>query len=105
MILNGVATQVQRIDPYFDYKYGMMCDGAYTLMLSDETGSIMVEVPGLCGRSPDSVKHVAENDRILLEAHIEGPGYYTGQGLPPGGEVRQKPHAVARRIETVLEGN
>lgn len=101
--LQGVATHIQALPPTFSSKFGAMCYGAYTFTLSDETGSIVVEVPSMCGRSREAVTIITENQRVSVEVRIEAPGYYTGQGIVPPGEFKPTTRATALREPIVQD--
>ena len=69
--------------------------------LEDQTGSISVLVPGPCGNpglAAPFIPGFTNEDRVFIEARIEAPGYYTGQGLPPGGALRGAVEAVAKKV-------
>ena len=100
--LHGVATHVQALPPTFINKFAAVCFGAYTFTLSDETGSIVVEVPSMCGRSQEAVTVIAENQQVSADVRIEAPGYYTGQGIAPPGEFKSTTRAIALR-EPILQ--
>ena len=93
--LQGVATNVHAFPPTFNAKFGAQCFGAYTFTLSDGTGSIVVEVPSICGRSQDAITIISENQQVSTEVRIEAPGYYTGQGITPPGEFNPTIRAIA----------
>jgi hypothetical protein len=101
--LQGVATHVQALPPAFMSKFGTMCYGAYTFTLDDETGSIVVEVPSMCGRSQEAVTIIAENQKVSVAVRIEAPGYYTGSGIVPPGEVKSTTRAIALREPSVQD--
>ena len=101
--LEGVATHVQALPPTFISKFGAMCFGAYTFTLSDETGSIVVEVPSMCGRSQEAVTIVTENQQVSAEVRILAPGYYTGQGIAPPGEFKSTTRAIVLHVRTILQ--
>lgn len=97
--LQGKIQQLQLLPP--NWALGRECYAA-TFLLHDSTGSIEVLVPGPCGNpalNPAPVPPYADGDSVILEARIQAPGYYTGQGLPPGGEVRQKAQAIAIKVK------
>ncbi len=100
--LQGIATRVQALPPTFNAKFGALCFGAYTFTLSDETGSIVVEVPSVCGRSQEAIGLIVDDQQVSVEARIEAPGYYTGQGIDPPGEFKQTSRAVAVRVQPIL---
>ena len=101
--LQGVATHVQALPPTFINKFGAMCYGAYTFTLSDETGSIFVEVASMCGRLQEAVKIITENQKVSAEVRIEAPGYYTGSGIAPPGEFKSTTRAIALREPIVQD--
>ncbi len=101
--LQGVATHVQALPPTFMSKFGTMCYGAYTFLLGDETGSIVVEVPSMCGRSQEAVTIIAENQNVSVAVRIGAPGYYTGSGIVPPGEVKSTTRAIALREPIVQD--
>ena len=101
--LQGVATHIQALPPTFMSKFGTMCYGAYTFTLGDETGSIVVEVPSKCGRSQEAVTIIAEDQKVSVAVRIEAPGYYTGSGIAPPGEVKSTTRAIALREPIVQD--
>jgi len=101
--LQGVATHIQALPPTFMSKFGTMCYGAYTFTLGDETGSIVVEVPSMCGRSQEAVTIIAEDQKVSVAVRIEAPGYYTGSGIAPPGEVKSTTRAIALREPIVQD--
>ena len=104
--LQGTVRQVQPLDPY-ETPSGTRCYGAYLFQLDDDTGSISVAVPGLCGvplvKDPD----VEDGDRVLVEATIQAPshgGYALSlQGLKITTEQEGIIQAVAARITPLPE--
>ena len=101
--LQGVATHIQALPPTFNSKFGAMCYGAYTFTLSDETGSIMVEVPSMCGRVQEAITIITESQKVSAEIRIEAPGYYTGSGIAPPGEFKSTTRAIALREPIVQD--
>ena len=66
-----------------------------------KTGSIQILAPGPCGNPGLAVPFIPEftnGDGVRIETRIEAPGYYTGQGLPPEGKVRDTVEAVAKKV-------
>ena len=96
--LHGVASQVQSAGNLYNYKYGSVCLGGYTFTLRDDSGSIAVEVPSICARSQDAIPLVKENQTVNINARIEAPDWYAGQGRPLG-ELVSETRAVAVKIE------
>ncbi len=92
---------VQDMEPVQQYRLmGREC-ASVRFRLEDKTGSIQVLVPGPCGNpglAAPFIPGFTNGDRVLMEARIEAPGYYTGQGLPPGGNVRGTVEAVAKKV-------
>ena len=101
--LQGVAAHIQALPPTFSNKFGAMCYGAYTFTLSDETGSIVVEVPSMCGRLQEAVTILTESQKVSVEIRIEAPGYYTGSGIAPPGEFKSTTRAIALREPIVQD--
>jgi hypothetical protein len=99
--LQGTIQQLQLLTPY--WQINRECYAA-TFSLVDATGTIAVLVPGPCGNptlNPTPVLPYADGDYVIVETRVQAPGYYTGQGLPPGGEVRQTPRAIAIRVQPI----
>jgi hypothetical protein len=84
-----------RSPPHSMLSLGAQCFGAYTFTLSDGTGSIVVEVPSICGRSQDAITIISETQQVSTEVRIEAPGYYTGQGITPPGEFKAYDSCIA----------
>lgn len=95
--LHGVVSEVHRIENTQSYKYGGGCAGAYAFTLRDNSGGIAVEMRTACGGSQDAVPEIKDGQTIGIDARIEAPGYYTGQGRPLGEQVTSA-RAVALRI-------
>lgn len=95
--LHGVVSEVHRIENTPSYKYGGGCAGAYAFTLRDNSGGIAVEMRTTCGDSQDAPPEVKDGQTIGIDARIEAPGYYTGQGRPLGEQVTSA-RAVALRI-------
>ena len=92
---------VQDMEPVQQYRsMGREC-ASVRFRLEDKTGSIQVLVPGPCGNpglAAPFIPGFVNGDGVRIEARIEAPGYYTGQGLPPGGNVRDTAEAVAKKV-------
>lgn len=95
----GTTENVRLLDPVFNYKFGMMCYGAYLFTLRDKAGTLEIEVPSICARTIESRIPVVEKEPIRVRVRLEAPGYYTGQGLTPGGEMRQVVRGIAVQID------
>jgi hypothetical protein len=101
--LQGKVQQLRLLTPH--WAFNRECYAAM-FSLSDNTDSIEVLVPGPCGNptlNPTPVLPYADGDHVIVEARIQAPGYYTGQGLPPGGEVRQATQAIAIRVQPIQD--
>lgn len=94
--LHGVASDVQRVENTYSYKYGG-CAGAYSFTLGDDSGRIAVEVRSICVPSHAAIPQVKDGQIMSIDARIEAPGYYTGQGRPLG-ELVNSTRAVALKI-------
>ena len=96
-----LEVSVQDMEPVQQYRsMGREC-ASVRFGLEDKTGSIQVLVPGPCGNpglAAPFIPGFTNGDGVLVEARIEAPGYYTGQGLPPGGKVRDTAEAVAKKV-------
>lgn len=95
--LHGVVSEVHRIENTPSYKYGSGCAGAYVFTLRDDSGAIAVEMLTTCGSSQNAVPQVHDGQTMSIDARIEAPGYYTGQGRALGEQVTST-RAVALRI-------
>ncbi|MGH7228101.1 MAG: hypothetical protein ACREIH_02710 [Nitrospiraceae bacterium] len=101
--LQGKIQQLMLLTP--SWAFNRECYAA-KFFLHDNTGSIEVLMPGPCGNptlNPAPVLPYSEGDRIILEARVQAPGYYTGQGLPPGGEVRKTAQAIVIKVRSALD--
>jgi hypothetical protein len=95
--LKGVVRNFQSIEePYF--VGGLTCYEAYTFTLVDETGSLDVIVRGVCGKGKIEIPKVSNEDRVLIEALIQAPGQYRGDGLLLKGEDRNITQAIATKV-------
>ncbi|MCK6500169.1 MAG: hypothetical protein L6Q38_11905, partial [Nitrospira sp.] len=72
--LHGTVRNVQPLDPY-EIPAGSTCYGGYLFTLEDDTASLPVAVPGLCGiplvKDPD----VEDGARVAIEATIQAPSH------------------------------
>jgi len=83
--LQGTVRQVTPLPPYTPGP-DTICYGAYTFVLEDETGSIEVNVLGICGNPLPRKPEVADGERILLTAQILSPNRVTSAAK---GEVKR----------------
>jgi hypothetical protein len=98
VILKGTVQQVQIMEP--SAGAGGPCYGATTFTLVDETGSIIVDIPVVCGKRQMQYEppRVSNGDRVVIHAQIQAPGYYAKGGLSGLGENRTTIRAVASDI-------
>jgi hypothetical protein len=72
--LKGTVRQVQPLDPY-EIPAGSTCYGGYLFNLEDDTATLSIAVPGLCGvplvKDPD----VEDGARVAVEATIQAPSH------------------------------
>lgn len=79
--LQGRVKQVETLEPYSSG--GKICVGAYRFSIQDDTGSIRVMMPGVCGKRESSGAPVVDSDRVLVQARIFSPGHPDGRaGVP-----------------------
>lgn len=95
--LHGVASDVQRVEDTYSYKYKSGCAGSYRFTLRDDSGGIAVEVRSTCGPSHQTIPQIKAGQTMSIEARIEASGYYMGQGRPLGEQVTST-RAVALKI-------
>jgi hypothetical protein len=83
--LQGTVRQVTQLPPYAPSP-DTTCYGAYTFTLEDESGSMEVEVLGICGKPLLRKPEVGDGERILLIAQILSPNRLTSASK---GEVKR----------------
>jgi hypothetical protein len=91
--MEGTVRQVTQLPPYTPGP-DTTCYGAYTFMLEDASGSIEVNVLGICGKPFLRTPEVNDGDRILLKAQILSPNHLTSASQ---GEVKRL-RAIANSI-------
>ena len=94
--MQGTVRKVQALPPYAPGS-DTICYGAYTFTLEDDTGSLEVDVLGICGKPTLRKPDVGEGDVILLNAQILSPDHLTSASK---GELK-KLRVVANSIERV----
>ncbi|MBX3236845.1 MAG: hypothetical protein KF814_11885 [Nitrospiraceae bacterium] len=97
--LQGTVRNVEPLDPY-EIPAGSTCYGGYLFSLEDDSGTIAVAVPGLCGiplvKDPD----VENGARVTLEATIQAPSH-GGYALSfKGGKIQMDKEGVVQAIAT-----
>lgn len=97
--LHGTVRNVQPLDPY-EIPAGSTCYGGYLFTLEDDTASLPVAVPGLCGiplvKDPD----VEDGARVAIEATIQAPSH-GGYALSfKGGKIAMDQEGIVQAIAT-----
>ncbi|MCS6290163.1 MAG: hypothetical protein H8K10_14495 [Nitrospira sp.] len=104
--LRGTVRNVQPLDPY-EIPAGSTCYGGYLFSLEDDTATIPVAVPGLCGvplvKDPD----VEDGARVVVDATVQAPSH-GGYALSfKGGKIAMDQEgvvqAIANRITPLVE--
>ena len=104
--LRGTVRNVQPLDPY-EIPAGSTCYGGYLFNLEDDTATIPVAVPGLCGVPMVKDPDVEEGARVTVEATVQAPSH-GGYGLSfKGGKIAMDQEgivqAIANRISPLAE--
>ncbi len=97
--LRGTVRNVQPLDPY-EIPAGSTCYGGYLFSLEDDSATISVAVPGLCGiplvKDPD----VEDGVRVLVDATIQAPSH-GGYALSfKGGKIQMDKEGAVQAIAT-----
>ncbi len=104
--LRGTVRNVQPLDPY-EIPAGSTCYGGYLFSLEDDTASIPVAVPGLCGVPMVKDPDVEEGVRVVVDATVQAPSH-GGYALSfKGGKIAMDQEgivqAIANRITPLVE--
>ena len=104
--LRGTVRNVQPLDPY-EIPAGSTCYGGYLFNLEDDTATIPIAVPGLCGVPMVKDPDVEEGARVTVEATVQAPSH-GGYGLSfKGGKIAMDQEgivqAIANRISPLAE--
>jgi len=104
--LRGTVRNVQPLDPY-EIPAGSTCYGGYLFNLEDDTATIPVAVPGLCGVPMVKDPDVEEGARVTVEATVQAPSH-GGYALSfKGGKIAMDQEgivqAIANRISPLAE--
>lgn len=105
LTLRGTVSSLNALEPYY-IPSGAVCYGAYTFQIEDDSGTLQMAIPGVCGARFYRPAPAADGDRVLLEANIQAPGRLgTFKGVD--GELLPKTdpdtvHGIVSRI--TLEG-
>ena len=104
--LRGTVRNVQPLDPY-EIPAGSTCYGGYLFNLEDDTATIPVAVPGLCGVPMVKDPDVEDGARVVVEATVQAPSH-GGYALSfKGGKIAMDQEgvvqAIANRIMPLVE--
>ena len=104
--LRGTARNVQPLDPY-EIPAGSTCYGGYLFNLEDDTATLPVAVPGLCGVPMVKDPDVEDGARVVVEATVQAPSH-GGYALSfKGGKIAMDQEgvvqAIANRIMPLVE--
>lgn len=72
--LRGTVRNVQPLDPY-EIPAGSTCYGGYLFNLEDDTATLSVAVPGLCGVPMVKDPDVEDGARVAVEATVQAPSH------------------------------
>jgi len=104
--LKGTVRQVQPLDPY-EIPAGSTCYGGYLFNLEDDTATLSVAVPGLCGVPMVKDPDVEDGARVVVEATIQAPshgGYALSfKGSKIAMDQEGVVQAIANRITPLVE--
>ena len=101
-----IARNVQPLDPY-EIPAGSTCYGGYLFNLEDDTATLPVAVPGLCGVPMVKDPDVEDGARVVVEATVQAPSH-GGYALSfKGGKIAMDQEgvvqAIANRIMPLVE--
>ena len=108
MVAAQEAVTVQEVlaDPY-EIPAGSTCYGGYLFNLEDDTATLPVAVPGLCGVPMVKDPDVEDGARVVVEATVQAPSH-GGYALSfKGGKIAMDQEgvvqAIANRITPLVE--
>ena len=97
--LEGTVRNVQPLDPY-EIPAGTTCYGGYLFSLEDDTATLPVAVPGLCGLPMVKEPDVEDGARVTMEATVQAPSH-GGYALSfKGGKIAMDQEGVVQAIAT-----
>ncbi|MBI4002660.1 MAG: hypothetical protein HY348_12865 [Nitrospira defluvii] len=104
--LRGTVRNVQPLDPY-EIPAGSTCYGGYLFSLEDDTATLPVAVPGLCGVPMVKDPDVEDGARVAVDATVQAPSH-GGYALSfKGGKIAMDQEgvvqAIANRITPLVE--
>lgn len=104
--IKGTVRQVQPLDPY-EIPAGSTCYGGYLFNLEDDTATLSVAVPGLCGVPMVKDPDVEDGARVAVDATVQAPshGGYTlsFKGAKIAMDQEGVVQAIANRITPLVE--
>lgn len=104
--LRGTVRNVQPLDPY-EIPAGSTCYGGYLFNLEDDTATLSVAVPGLCGVPMVKDPDVEDGARVAVDATIQAPshgGYALSfKGAKIAMDQEGVVQAIANRISPLAE--
>lgn len=104
--LKGTVRNVQPLDPY-EIPAGSTCYGGYLFNLEDDTATLSVAVPGLCGVPMVKDPDVEDGARVAVDATVQAPshgGYALSfKGAKIAMDQEGVVQAIANRITPLAE--
>ncbi|MBS0169729.1 MAG: hypothetical protein JSR62_05190 [Nitrospira sp.] len=104
--LKGTVRQIQPLDPY-EIPAGSTCYGGYLFNLEDDTATLSIAVPGLCGIPMVKDPDVEDGARVVVDATIQAPshgGYALSfKGSKIAMDQEGVVQAIANRITPLVE--
>jgi len=104
--IKGTVRQVQPLDPY-EIPAGSTCYGGYLFSLEDDTATLSIAVPGLCGVPMVKDPDVEDGARVVVEATVQAPshgGYALSfKGAKIAMDQEGVVQAIANRITPLVE--
>lgn len=104
--LKGTVRQIQALDPY-EIPAGSTCYGGYLFNLEDDTATLSIAVPGVCGVPMVKDPDVDDGARVVVEATIQAPshgGYALSfKGSKIAMDQEGVVQAIANRITPLVE--
>jgi hypothetical protein len=95
--LRGTVRNVQPLDPY-EIPAGSTCYGGYLFNLEDDTATLPVAVPGLCGVPMVKDPDVEDGARVVVDATVQAPSH-GGYALSfKGGKIAMDQEGVVQAI-------
>lgn len=104
--LKGTVRNVQPLDPY-EIPAGSTCYGGYLFNLEDDTATLSIAVPGLCGVPMVKDPDVEDGVRVSVDATVQAPshgGYALSfKGAKIAMDQEGVVQAIANRITPLAE--